>query len=71
MQHAELIAEVSYGHELMELEEKCDEEYTALEAEHAGVCAELREVMTSYEEVRRRKRGKDCPQERRGAKRPV
>jgi hypothetical protein len=47
----------------MELEEKCDEEYTALEAEHEGVCAELREVMSSYEEVSVRSRppSPSCP----------
>jgi chromosome segregation ATPase len=51
LKHAELIADVSYGHELMELEEKCDEEYTALEEAHERVCAPLREALAGYEEA--------------------
>mmetsp|Transcript_58185 Transcript_58185/g.131830 ORF Transcript_58185/g.131830 Transcript_58185/m.131830 type:complete len:422 (+) Transcript_58185:94-1359(+) len=51
LKHAELIADVSFGHELMELEEKCDEEYTALEEVHEGTWAGLREATAAQEEL--------------------
>ena len=50
-QHAENVAGMSFGHELMEIEEKFDEEYTGLEEKHEAVCAALRERVGQYEEA--------------------
>ncbi len=42
---------MSFGHELMEIEETRDKEYDVAEAAHADVGAKLREAIAEYEEV--------------------
>lgn len=42
---------MSFGHELMTVEELCDEKYTALEDSHNSTGAALREALSAYEEV--------------------
>jgi chromosome segregation ATPase len=51
LQHAELIANVSFGHELMKIEDACDKEYSELELGHESTAGQLREIMQEYEEV--------------------
>ena len=46
-----MIADMSFGHELMEIEEKRDKEYDQVEEAHAKVGAKLREAMAEAEEV--------------------
>ena len=51
LKHADLIANVSFGHELMEIEELRDKEYDKAEEAHSDVGAKMREAVAEYEEV--------------------
>mmetsp|Transcript_34079 Transcript_34079/g.43961 ORF Transcript_34079/g.43961 Transcript_34079/m.43961 type:complete len:421 (+) Transcript_34079:42-1304(+) len=54
LKHAELIADVSFGHDLMSIEDECDKLYSECEEKHEMLGGQLREVIQNYEEAHAR-----------------